>query len=150
MFNRSNDPRIMGFSVYPVKRGKNWYALLSRWRHDWGKQENIWLHRFVVGAKTGTMVCHRNGNGLDCRKNNLFFGNHASNGSSYRHKRSGSASRYRGVHINNGRGKRWTSMFWDHGKVIYLGRFSTQKAAALSYDAEANRRFGKFAHLNFK
>jgi hypothetical protein len=150
LVNQPDDPRHGGWKIYPVKRRNNWYALVCRWNTAGKFQQRMWLHRYVMNADKGQMVCHLNGNGLDCRKSNLSIGDHHLNGSSFRSKRVGAASKYRGVQVNRGRGKPWTTMFWDNGKVVYLGRYSTQKAAATAYDVEAKKRFGKFAHLNFK
>lgn len=140
---------VRGWNVNVVKRRRNKYAQLCKWDNRRKKQIKLSLHREILRAPPGVMVCHKNGNGLDCRRSNLVLGNHTINGSSIRHKRAGSASTYRGVHINRGRGKRWSVQFWDHGKCVYLGRFDSEIAAAKRYDQEAKRRFGEMAHLNF-
>lgn len=132
-----------------VKQGGNTYCSIWIWDHVKKKQIKQMLHRYVMRAPKGMMVCHLNGNGLDCRRKNLAFGTHHNNGCSIRRKRQGAASAYRGVHINRGRGKQWTVQFWDNGKSIYLGRFDTERDAAKTYDTEVKKRFGKFAHLNF-
>jgi hypothetical protein len=138
-----------GWSVYPVKKRNVVYGEMCRWNRMTKRQEKCSLHRFVIGARNGQIIAHLNGNGLDCRKSNLSIANHKLNGSSIRTKNKGSASKYRGVYINNGRGKKWTAMLWDNGKCVYLGRYDSEIEAAKTYDKEAYKRFGKFSHLNF-
>jgi hypothetical protein len=141
--------RSQGWSLYPVKKGHNTYIQMCRWNKVEKRQEKMWLHRFALNAPPKIMVCHLNGNAKDNRRCNLAFGNHRTNGSSVRTKLKSAASRFRGVHLNSGRGKRWTVQFIDGGQSIYLGRFDNEIDAAKAYDAEASHRFGKFAHLNF-
>lgn len=140
---------IEGWSVYPSKNRNVQYAHLIRWDRKKKRQVKKLLHRVIMNAPDGLMVCHLNGNGLDCRKSNLRLGDAKKNGSSYRTKRNRAASGFRGVHRNNGRGKKWTVMFWDNGKSVYLGRYDSEEEAARTYDREAIKRFGEFAHLNF-
>ena len=150
LIDPEDSEKISGWKIYPIKNRNVFYALLCKWNSRLKRQEKKLLHRVIMNAPKGTMVCHLNGNGLDCQKSNLAFGNASINGSSFRTKNAWASSKYRGVHRNNGRGKRWTVMFWDAGKCIYLGRYNSEKFAALVYDREAKRRFGSFAHLNLK
>lgn len=140
---------LSGWSFYPQKHRNVWYVLACKWDSVSKKQIKQPLHRLIMNAPRRVMVCHLNGNGLDCRRKNLALGSHHENGTSFRTKRKNAASRYRGVHVNNGRGKKWTVMFWHQGKATYLGRYENELEAAKVYDSEAKRRYGKFAHLNF-
>lgn len=135
-------------AFYPRREGNVTYAQTYRWNSKLNKPEYAKVHRMLLGFPKG-MVCHLNGDGLDCRMQNLKVGNHHENGTSYRTKRKSAASRFRGVHINNGRGKKWAAMFWSKGKCIYLGRFDSEIEAAKRCDKEAYKLFGEFAHLNF-
>ena len=138
-----------GWKVCVMKSRNTSYGLMCKWNPESKSQILTKLHRWVIGAKPGQMVAHLNGNGLDCRRCNLALANHSQNGSSIRAKNYGASSKYRGVHIKNGRGKKWNCMFWDSGTCVYLGRFDIEEDAARAYDKEAKARFGQFAHLNF-
>jgi len=149
LINKNDLIRLKDWSFYPVKKRNVTYVLACKWDSILKKQKQIYLHRLILNAPKGVMVCHLNGNGLDCRRQNLSLGNHKNNGSSIRTKNKNASSAYRGVHINRGRGKKWTVMFWDSGKCVYLGRYDSEVEAAKKYDEHAKKRFGKFAHLNF-
>lgn len=137
-----------GWSLYPFRTETNAYVQICRWNRTTKKQEKMRLHQFILGGR-GQIICHLNGDGLDCRRSNLSFGTAKQNACSYRKKRKGASSKYRGVYINNGGGKRWSSQLWDGKDFIHLGRFNDEEEAARAYDKEASKRFGKFAHINF-
>jgi len=152
--------KVSALKLSPFKARNTTYAVAWKWNSatkkqawKWNsatkKQTKVFLHRHLKNAKRGQMVCHLNGNGLDCRRRNMKFGNHHLNGCSFRTKRKGSASKYRGVNIYNGRGKRWSVQFIDNGVLVYGGRFANEVDAARRYNQMAKKRFGKFAHINF-
>jgi hypothetical protein len=143
----SEDAELLnGHNVYTTtKPGRT-----VSYAHFWSGGKQVSVHRIVMKAMPGQIICHLNGNGLDCRKANLAVGNARLNGASVKMKRSGSASKYRGVHVYNGRGRgNWSVRFFDDGKGVNLGLFDSEIAAAKAYDQEASKRFGRFAHLNF-
>lgn len=122
------------------------YAKRSYWQG--GKTRNQTLHRFIMGAEPRRMVMHRNGDGLDCRKSNLVYGDEHKNGASVRRKQP-SASKYRGV-VKGVRGKPWRAAIKVRSKNLHLGCFNTEEEAAMAYDAAARIHFGEFATPNFK
>lgn len=68
-------------------------------------------------------------------------------------KDKGKTSRYRGVdydiHADAGKnGKRWRAQICSNYKKIGLGRFETEREAALAYNDAARRYFGEKAKLN--
>jgi hypothetical protein len=142
LIDESDKALLNGWKVYPHKmKSKNTaYAVACRW--DAANKKGVMkkLHRMIMGFPAG-VVCHLNGNGLDCRRENLRVGTVRDNANSFRTKRKGAASRFRGVHANRSNGKPWTAMFFCEG--------NHEEDAARAYDAEAGKRFGEFAHLNF-
>lgn len=103
------------------------------------------LHRFVVNAPRELMVDHKNGDGLDCRRENLRLATNAQN--QYNAKlRVDNKSGFRGVHWD---GNRWIAQIKSQGRPIYLGRFNTPEAAARAYDTKARELRGEFARTNF-
>lgn len=106
------------------------------------------LHRFVMNAQDDRLIDHRNGNGLDCRKDNLRFATQAQNLRNAG-KRPHNKSGYKGVHWSE-RHQKWVAQIRDsNGKKTFLGHFDQVEAAARAYDAAAIRFHGEFAHTNF-
>jgi len=101
------------------------------------------LHRLVAQAAMDRIVDHKNGNGLDNRRDNLRQCEHFENMAN-RRKIQGKVP-YKGVHLNNGRYK---AKIMVRGKDIYLGRFDDPRQAARAYDEAALRHFGEFAATN--
>lgn len=64
-----------------------------------------------------------------------------------RSKNKSSSSKYKGVYFNRNESK-WQTQITKDRKMIYLGKFETEKEAALAYNQAAMELFGEFAHLN--
>lgn len=126
----------------PDTRG--WYARSGSRGSD-GKVMVVTMHRIVMAAPKGTMIDHKNGNGLDNRRSNLRFCTNAENQFNQR-PQIGRASQYKGVW--RGYGGRWVAHIRHKGKQKYLGTYDTQEDAARAYDVAAQIRFGEFARLN--
>lgn len=105
----------------------------------------ILLHRFILDAPATTLVDHRNGDRLDCRRSNLRPATSAQNRANSGPR--GGASRYKGV-IRTRSGK-WEAAAKKGGRRYYLGTYVDEAAAARAYDAAARVEFGEFAVLNF-
>lgn len=124
-----------------------WYAATSV------NQRRLYLHRFIMDAPKGSMVDHRDGDGLNCRKDNLRFCTSAQNqANSPRHKVGPSG--YRGVCRQGRRGgkhaeDRWVAGISVGNRHIHLGSFGSPEEAARAYDAKARELRGEFAVLNF-
>lgn len=108
-----------------------------------GKETTQSLHRFILNAPPKTQIDHINGNGLDCRKENLRYCNHQQNcvnrfGLSKKH--------YKGIRKSK---NRWTASICVMGRQMYLGSFASQELAARVYDRAARKYFGEFAKTNF-
>ena len=108
-----------------------------------------YLHRIVMGLKQGDriQVDHINGNGLDCRMENLRIATNAENRRNSK-KHSDSTSPYKGVYLNRMRNG-WRAAICHQRKQISLGnRFATAEEAALAYNEAALRLHGRFARVN--
>lgn len=121
-----------------------WYA--RRRTKIGGKYRVIRLHRFIVDAPDGTEVDHINGDGLDCRRENLRFAtdfqqcaNRTKNGNAH-------VTQYKGVEQC---GKKWRVRFVANGVRYNVGTFDTEESAAHEYDRLARLIHGEFAWLNF-
>jgi hypothetical protein len=126
----------------------SWWAF-QRSPSLWYAQARIsgiirYLHRFLLEEPMGT-VDHRDGDGLNCQRNNLRLATKKQN-SANRRKEPGTSSVYKGVSFERER-KIWKA--YIGGPLKHLGRFEFQTEAALAYDRAAIERYGEFARLNF-
>lgn len=133
--------------VERVIRNGPWHCHKVRGQVYASGRHRVLLHRFILNAPPKTLVMHRNGNGLDCSKVNLCFGDRHKNGASFRRKQ-GVTSVFRGVWRNIGYGKPWRAGVTVKGKKIFLGRYATDVEAAAAYNNAATKHFGEFAAPN--
>ena len=141
--------RVSQFKWCASWSGKGWYALRRiKGTGQPGKKEK--LHQFITRQK---FVDHINGDGLDCRRDNLRPATIGEN-SRNRGRQIDNTSGYKGVTIKRaGTQRRKTDVYVAQIKVNrgirYLGSFKTAKQAALAYDQAARELHGVFARLNF-
>jgi hypothetical protein len=103
------------------------------------------MHREILGVGKGTLVDHRNGNGLDNTRANLRPCSRSGNMQNMKtHK--DNKSGYKGVRRDRGK---WLATIRVNGKVVFLGRFDLVTDAARAYDTAATKHFGEFARTNF-
>lgn len=113
----------------------------------------IRMHRLIMNAKSGQIVDHINGNGLDNRRSNLRFVNNSQNSQNQRTHKDKMHSKYKGVtYITSKqyRRKRWKVVIGINSKSIYLGAFMTEKEAAIAYRQAAKIFHGEYAHRSVK
>ena len=99
-------------------------------------------------APRGLLVDHRNGDGLDNRRDNLRLATHSENMMNRPKIKSPTTSRFVGVYFDKAR-RLWVARIHLNGKCIWLGRFATEIEAAKAYDEAAKKYHGEFARLNF-
>jgi hypothetical protein len=125
---------------YEAVRVFNWCAHQSKFtfyaeRHRRDKRWTVEkMHRVILARKLGRALCpgektdHKNGDGLDNRRENLRLATHAQNQRNCRRHSCNLSSKFLGV------GRRKDSKKWfarigvDHRK-IYLGYYATEMAA---------------------
>lgn len=100
----------------------------------------------LLGAVGGLYIDHRNGNGLDNRRDNLRRATMSQNIANQFPR--GGSSKYKGV-CRSKRSGGWLAQICVNRKSIYLGRFGTEEEAARAYDVKAKEVWGEFARLNF-
>lgn len=108
-----------------------------------------YLHRFILNVTDSKIeVDHQNHNGLDNRKENLRPCTRSENELN-KHKLSGTSSQYKGVGWHKG-AQKWQCIACVNGKKKYLGRFTSEIAAAHAYDNYVkNLPDAEFRILNF-
>lgn len=138
---------VSQFKWYYFKRKdrKNEYALTSIIKD--GKRTTIRLHCLIMNSPKNILIDHKNGNGLDNRRENLRL---ASNQQNQQNSQISKANKtgFKGVSIHPS-GK-YQSSIRANNKDIYLGLFADPKEAAQVYDNAAKKYFGEFAKLNFQ
>jgi hypothetical protein len=108
-----------------------------------GKRAPILMHRYLMGEPPED-IDHWSRDSLDNRRKNLRKATTSQNGANSKSR--GGASRFKGVY--NSRGY-WFAALRKNYKTINLGRFDTEKEAALAHDEAARRLHGEFARVNF-
>lgn len=129
-----------------------WYELKRPGRSSYGYRRNgsktIYLHRYIMDAPDGMDVDHRDGDGLNCRRENLRVCTHAQNQMNYRKCTKPTSSRYKGVRWDKSRNL-WIAAIKVNWRSRFIGRFASEDDAARAYDQKARELFGEFACLNF-
>lgn len=134
--------------AYKPLRSKTFYAV--RGSRINGKSRLVPMHRAILNPDPKVKVDHRNGDGLDNRRDNLRVCTNAQNGMNKRFcgKRAIGHSKYKGVAKSTG-APTWRAYIRPGGRQIHLGTFVSEEDAARAYDAAAKVHFGEFACPNF-
>lgn len=111
-------------------------------------RRQVSLHRYVLNAPKGTHVDHKNGDGLDNRRENIRLCTVSSNAMNRRKAKGKFSSQYKGISWSAA-GHGWVATIRINGESNYLGTFHREEEAARAYDAAAVRLFGEFAYVNF-
>ena len=116
--------------------------------YDDGKMK--YLHRWLFGLETGdeSHVDHKNGNKLDCTRDNIRVGSRSDNMCNRKKGCVGGfkpSSKYKGV---TKVGNRYYSKIKKDGIQYYLGCFEIENEAAQAYNNKAIELHQNFAVLN--
>jgi len=140
-------------SDYDFLNQFKWYARATGSSHIFYAVRNeaktsVLMHRLILGLRPGDkrQADHRDGNGLNNCRSNLRICTGAQNRRSQR-SRMGCTSRYKGV-CRHCRDHKWKSQIRLNRKLIYLGLFNSEIAAAKAYDLAALKHHGEFAMTN--
>lgn len=131
--------------------GRNWYAArhcntfyaTSHQNRPAGYSAALKMHRLILQAQTGDIIDHRDGDGLNNRRENLRLATSAQN-SRNRSRFPNNTSGFKGVSWDDDLGMWRARITFDH-RVIHLGRFNTREAAHAAYAKAAQRLHGEFA-----
>jgi HNH endonuclease len=138
-------PAVSQFKWH-AQRAPNTFYALRKLPKVGGKSRRISLHRFLLGGVR--RIDHRDGDGLNNRRENLRPATTSQNAWGRCRKRAGASSKYRGVCWETSL-QRWRADIEIRGKKLNLGRFVYEVEAAKAYDTAARRYFGEFASPNF-
>jgi hypothetical protein len=127
-----------------------WYAKKNDRRFYAGrtvKRKDVQMHHAILKPPEGKFIDHINHNGLDNRKANLRFATRQQNGWNKYKQEGNYSSQYKGVERVKSENK-WRARITCNGRVIFIGYFKDEKAAAMAYDAKAKKLFGDYAAPN--
>jgi hypothetical protein len=130
------------------RSNRTFYAFCTVSRGPLLKPRVIWMHRQVANPPDDLLVDHINHNGLDNRRSNLRFATDSTNQQNARKSITKTTSRFKGVDFVKATGL-WRARISVAGKRIFLGSFTSELDAALTYDEAARKFFGEYACLNF-
>ncbi len=118
--------------------GWNWYAVGTI------NKKHTYMHRLIIQAPKGSVVDHRNHDGLDNRRENIRLcttQENAMNGRTPRDNKSG----YKGVVKVNGS---YATKIRVNGAQLHGGNYDTAIDAAIAYNHLAKEHYGEFANYN--
>lgn len=125
-----------------------------RFDNGTGRLVKTGMHKIVLERKLGRKLLpteetdHIDNNPLNNTRANLRASTHQENTRNRSKTNSPASSRFKGVSKSKN-AKKWSAQIKIDQKLIYLGSFNTEDAAARAYDAAARAHFGEFAKLNF-
>ena len=110
------------------------------------EQEQVLLHRWLVGAQEGEEVDHKNHYTLDCRRENLRRCTKSQNMANMKTPKNNTTG-FKGVTYDK-RVDRYTARIKVNRHHMHLGSFATAEDAAIAYNHAALDWFGEFAYFN--
>lgn len=114
-----------------------------------GKRRCVKMHRFIMGLDAGK-VDHKDRDGLNNQRDNLRVCSSIENGRN--RKLQTHSSKFKGVSRRKtapiGSSWAWQAYARLNKKLVHLGFFGDEKAAAMAYDSFVIKHFGEFASTN--
>ena len=138
---------IANYNWYANKNGSTFYALTNVWAN--GKRTTLQMHRLILGLTNPKILTdHIDGNGLNNQRSNLRKVNRQGNNWNRRKQRGRYTSNYKCVYWDK-QHRSWRVSIKTNYKQIHVGRFPTEKEAALAYnEAVVELRPKNFIQLN--
>lgn len=125
-----------------AETSQTWYALHNLPKKKGALHKRISMHRFLAATPELPQVDHKDGNGLDNRRENLRPCSRSQNQAN-RRKQVNNTSGHPGVHWHKA-GQKWQAFVTHNGVRKHLGLFAQKKDAIAARDATAKELFGKF------
>jgi hypothetical protein len=135
-----------------AERWSSFYARTdAHYAYRWKNYKRVWMHRVIVERVLGRELLpseeidHKDGDGLNNRRDNLRVATRTQNMQNKRINRS-SVTKLKGVDYH-AKSNAWRARITVNGKVIHLGFFATPDLAFAAYREAAETHFGEFARL---
>ncbi|MGB8225969.1 MAG: HNH endonuclease [Sedimentisphaerales bacterium] len=132
---------------YAAGCANNFYAVRVIGRIN-GRKKHISMHRQITQPPPGFVVDHKDGDGLNNRRENLRVVTETQNHYNSRKCSKTTSSKYKGVCYDKQRNKFRAEIKYN-GHRKFLGHFDNEIDAAKAYDKAAKLYYGEFAKLNF-
>lgn len=145
MIDDADLPTVQGYKWRAFQHRGSWYAVANIRLAD-GRRSTLRLHRLLMDAPADVLIDHKDGDGLNNRRDNLRVASNGQNRANDKHRRNGQSG-FKGVRCKAS-GSFQAQL--THEKVAhYLGTFERAEDAARAYDRAARQYHGAFANLNF-
>lgn len=141
-------PKVKNFTWYSVEKGGKVYAARSARGHDGKRVRRIYLHREILRT-AAPHIDHKNGDGLDCQRQNLRPCTAAQNQGNRTRRNRNNTSGFRGVVWSKAK-RCWVAQIMLARKGVFIGHFNNAISAAKAYDTKVRQVRGNFARTNFK
>ena len=125
---------------------KHTYYAARNFVNEKGQRRILRMHRVILGAKSTEAVDHKNGDGLDNRRENIRLATSQLNQAN-RGINGNKTSHFKGVYFCKNVSK-WRAKITVNKKTIDLGVHNREEDAANAYDVMAESIFGEFALTN--
>lgn len=142
------DERVRPYKWCVCKKDRQFYAYRGRRKSDGPGPHSIYLHRVITNCPQELEPDHKDGDGLNNRRQNLVVGTHKQNCQSFKGKQKGATSKFRGVCWDKNKDS-WQARIKKDSHHIFLGRFDSEEAAARAYDKKVTELGLSKAALNF-
>ena len=140
------DEALIQSYTWRIKRNQyKEYAATNLGRVN-GKIKSVTMHILLLGREKGYEIDHKDGNGLNNKRDNLRFTTRSQNGMN-KGVQSNSTTGYKGVSFSKSN-RKYEAYIKVNGKKLQGGSFKTINEAAIKYNEMAVIHHGEFAFLN--
>jgi HNH endonuclease len=153
IIDKEDEDFVKQFHWCISSHGNNLYVHRNPWIPEAKKNDKIFLHRELMGAKKGDglLIDHINGDTFDNRGCNLRIAtkqiNAMNTGKNRTYKGKGTSSRFKGVSFYKKSGK-WAAYTYFNREKNHLGYFADEIEAAKAYDEAVLELHGDYVQLN--
>lgn len=146
IIDAADGPRVLAHKWHAAVRPKDGKVYAAR--SEWPSRRLILMHRFLLNAKPGMEVHHKDDDGLHNCRLNLEELTHSEHQSTKRNTRRGRTNRFRGVTFYKRTGRFLARVMKDN-RLAWSGYFDDDTTAAKHYDAAVRKLKGPRALTNF-
>ena len=131
---------------FEVVKKYNWYDMKG-YACALSNGVTIYMHRVLMDVPKEMEVDHIDSNKSNNLRSNLRVCTHKENSRNTNKQRNNTTSTYKGVSYDKSR-KKWEAYIMTNDRKYHLGRYETEKEAALKYNIKAKELFGEYAKIN--